>query len=68
MILISDNIGMKTVWSGRNTIEPDLCRSFVGFSLSHSSMPRVYPASSARVASQSVERIEFQGDTFALHA
>jgi hypothetical protein len=66
MIVISDNIGMKTVWSGRNTIELDLCR--VGFSLSHSSMPRVYPASSARVASQSVGRIEVQGGISALHA
>jgi hypothetical protein len=65
---MSDKIGMKIVWSGRNTIELDLCRSFVGFSISRSSMPRIYPASSARVAGQSAERIELKVDIFALHA
>jgi hypothetical protein len=39
MELMSDKIGMKTVWSDRNIIELDLCRSFMSFSISHHRCP-----------------------------
>lgn len=56
------------VWSACNTMNLDLCPSFVGVSISHLSMPKVCHAFLARVAGQPVEKVELQEGISAFHA